>query len=125
VSVMLVPGGNGAEHVAPQSMPVGDDVTVPDPVLLLVMLRVGFGAGSVNAASMLVLALMVNVQVPVPLHPPPVQPVNVEPLAAAAVSVMLVPVVNDLEHVVPQSIPAGDDVTFPPPLPLLEMLSCA
>ena len=70
-----------------------------------------------------VLALSVSVQVPVPLQPPPDQPVNVEPDAGAAVSVMLVPLANDVEHVAPQSIPVGDDVTPPVPVPLFVTLS--
>ncbi len=32
VSVTAVPEGNGAEHVDPQLIPTGVDVTVPDPV---------------------------------------------------------------------------------------------
>ena len=40
-------------------------------------------------------ALIVTVQVPVPEQPPPLQPVNVEPAAGAAVSVTAVPLAND------------------------------
>jgi hypothetical protein len=124
VSVTLVPAGNDAEHVEPQLTPIGEEVTPPVPVPLFETVNVGSGAGA-NAASTLVFELSVNVHVPVPVHPPPDQPVNVEFAAGVAVSVMLVPLVNDAEQVVPQSMPAGEEVTLPPPVPLLETLSCA
>ena len=38
-----------------------------------------------------VLAVRVTVQVAVPLHPPPLQPLKVEPVAGVAVSVTVVP----------------------------------
>ena len=116
------PGGNDAEHVDPQSMPAGVEVTLPVPVPFFEMVSVG--ATSVNAASTVVLEFIGNVQVPVPLHPPPDQPVKVEPADAAAVSVTLVPVENACEQLVPQSMPAGAEVTLPPPVPLLDTLSC-
>ena len=118
VSVTVVPVENEAVHVAPQSMPAGNEVTPPVPVPLLEMVNVGFGAGSENAAPTVVLELRVNVQVPVPLQSPPDQPVKFDPESAAAVSVTVVPVGNDAEHVAPQSMPVGDDVTPPVPVPL-------
>ena len=45
-----------------------------------------------NVAVTVVAAFMVTVHVPVPVQPPPVHPANVEPDAALAVSVTLVPV---------------------------------
>ena len=53
----------------------------------------------------------------VPEQAPP-QPVNAEPGAALAVSVTTVPAVNDAEHVDPQEMPAGDELTVPEPVPL-------
>src|SRR5262245_6230958 len=50
----------------------------------------------------------------------PLQPVNVEQAAAAAVSVTDVPVVYEAEQVVPQLMPAGMLVTVPAPAPALE-----
>ena len=44
-----------------------------------------------NIAVTVVAAPTATRHVPVPLHPPPLQPANVEPLAAAAVSVAIVP----------------------------------
>jgi hypothetical protein len=61
---------------------------------------------------------IVTVQVPVPEQAPD-QPVNMEPLAGAAVSVTLVPEAYNAEHVVPQLIPATLEVTVPLPAPAL------
>src|SRR6266403_1714391 len=66
---------------------------------------------------------LATVQLPVPEHPLPLQPVNVEPAAAAAVNVTEVPLVNDAEQVAPQEIPAGLLVTVPLPAPALETVS--
>jgi len=57
------------------------------------------------------------VHVPVPEQPAPLQPVKVEPAAGVAVSVTTVPSLNDVEHVAPQSIPAGELETEPEPVP--------
>jgi hypothetical protein len=61
---------------------------------------------------------IVTTQLPVPLHPAPLQPVKVEVPSGAAVRVTSVPVSNDVEQVAPQSIPTGDEVTAPPPVPV-------
>ena len=61
-------------------------------------------------------------QVPVPVHAP-LQPANVEPLAAAAVSVTDVPLAKFAVHVLPQLMPDGDDVTVPVPVPAFVTLS--
>ena len=47
----------------------------------------------------------------------PLQPVKLEPAAAAAVSVTLVPSVKSAWQVAPQAIPAGLLVTVPLPAP--------
>lgn len=52
--------------------------------------------------------------VEVPAHAPD-HPVNREPVAAAAVRVTEVPLTNDAEHVGPQLMPAGLEVTVPVP----------
>src|SRR5439155_1357135 len=59
----------------------------------------------------------VTVQAPVPEHPPPLQPLKVEPAAALAVSVTAVPLGKLAEQVAPQLIPAGELVTVPLPAP--------
>jgi len=121
---VTLPCGREAVHVAPQLMPAGDEVTEPVPLpVLLVTVRLT-GGGASNAAFTLVLALSVNVQTGSVVQLPAfVQPAKVEPAAGLAVSVMLLPVGNAAEHVAPQSIAAGFDVTDPLPLPLREMLS--
>ena len=68
-------------------------------------------------------AFIVTVQEPVPEHPPPVQPVKVEPPEGVAVSVTLVPLVKVALQVDPQLIPAGLEVTVPVPVPLLVTVS--
>jgi hypothetical protein len=60
-----------------------------------------------------------TVQVPVPLHPPPLQPANVESAAGVAVNVIIEPVPYIAEQVAPQLMPAGVDVTVPLPAPAL------
>jgi len=57
------------------------------------------------------------VHVPVPEQPAPLQPEKVEPAAGVAVSVTTVPSLNEVEHVAPQSIPAGELETEPEPVP--------
>jgi hypothetical protein len=53
----------------------------------------------------------------------PLQPVKVEPDAAVAVNVTVVPALNVAEQVVPQLIPAGELVTEPEPEPVLVTVS--
>jgi hypothetical protein len=70
-------------------------------------------------------ALMETVQVvAVPEHPPPLQPPNEDPLAAAAVRVTDVPVAKVAEQVVPQLMPAGALVTVPDPVPDFVTVNC-
>jgi len=112
-TVLLV---NDAEHAVPQEMPVGALVTVPLPVPALV--TVSAKDGRANVAVTLCAALIVTVQVAVvPVQPPPLQPVNREPAAGAAVRVTAVPLVNEAEHAAPQEMPAGALVTVPAPVP--------
>jgi hypothetical protein len=70
-----------------------------------------------NVAVTVVSVLSVRMQEPVPLQPPPDQPANTEPDAAAAVSVMPVPCANCDAQVAPQLIPTGAEVTVPVPVP--------
>jgi hypothetical protein len=72
---------------------------------------------AVKAASTDVAELTVTVHVPVPPHPPPLQPLNVEPVAGTAVSVAVVPAVTDVAQTDPQLMPAGVLVTVPAPVP--------
>src|SRR2546426_6728191 len=63
------------------------------------------------------------VQVPVPEHPPPLQPLKMEPAAGAAVKVTAVPLEYAAAQVAPHEIPAGLLVTGPLPAPLLLTVS--
>ena len=54
----------------------------------------------------------------VPTQPPCCQPLKREVLSSAAVSVICVPARYCIWHSVPQSMPAGDEVTRPIPVPL-------
>jgi hypothetical protein len=78
-----------ALQVLPQLIPDGDEVTVPAPVPALVTLSAKLDE-PLNVAVTARAAVMDSVQPPVPVHAP-LQPANVEPLAAAAVSVTEVP----------------------------------
>src|SRR6185436_8235767 len=116
VKVIAVPGVSDCEQLAPQLMPAGLLVTVPEPAPLLVTESVTGSRLNVAVAEMAVLT--VTAQVPVPEHAP-LQPANDEPAAGVAVSVLVVPGVTDCEQVAPQLMPAGLLVTVPEPAPLL------
>ena len=68
-------------------MPAGFDVTVPVPVPALVTVSANELVVVLKVAVTLRAAVIDTVQVPVALVHAPLQPANVEPLAAAAVSV--------------------------------------
>ena len=55
---------------------------------------------------------------PVPAQAPD-QPVKVEAPSGVAVRVSTVVATKSAEHVLPQSIPAGEEVIVPPPAPVL------
>jgi hypothetical protein len=120
VSVTLVPDTNEAEHVVPQMMPVGDEVTLPLPVPNLVTCSVyEANVASVNVAVHEALAVSVTLVVaPVPVHAPD-QPVKVAPNAGLAVIATVLPDANDALQVLPQLMPVGEEVTDPAPVPAL------
>ena len=122
VNATTVPLVNEAAQVAPQEMPAGVLVTVPVPVPDLVTVSAKED-GKVNVAVTDVAALSVTVQALVPVHPPPLQPENVAPVAGVAVKVTTVPVVNAVEQVAPQAIPAGALVTVPVAFPAFVTVS--
>ena len=84
----------------------------------------GAVGGRLNVAVTVVAPLTVTAHVPVP-EQAPLQPAKVEPLAAVAVSVTLVPDATDSAHVAPQLMPAGALVTVPEPVPALASESVA
>jgi heme/copper-type cytochrome/quinol oxidase subunit 2 len=61
---------------------------------------------------------MLTTQGPGPEHSAPLHPVNVEPVAAPAVSVTFVKDRYSWSQSVPQSIPTGVEVTVPDPEPV-------
>ena len=67
-------------------------------------------------------AWLINTEQVVPVQAP-LQPANVEPVAAAAVSVTVVVLEKLAEQAEPQLTPVGDDVTVPAPVPALVTVS--
>ena len=67
-------------------------------------------------------SLMVTVQVAVPEHAP-LQPVKVEPVEGAAVRVTIVPGGYDSLQSIPQSIPSGELMIEPLPVPVFETVN--
>jgi len=115
VNVTAVPVLKVAEQVDPQFISPPPLVTVPDPVPDLMTVKAKVLRANIAVA--VVLAVTVTLHVPVPLQPPPVQPANVEPEAAVAVSVTMVPLLKFALHVPGQLIPVGLLVTVPVPVP--------
>ena len=89
VKVTLVPELYGSEQSAPQLMPAGLEVTVPEPVPDLVTERENEEIAKVAVTE--VLPVTVTLQVPVPEQPPPLQPEKTDPAPAEAVRATLVP----------------------------------
>ncbi len=84
----------------------------------------GFGGGAlvVNCAVTARASLITTVQVELPEHPDPLQAVNDDPVAGVAVSVTDDPSTKVSEQSEPQSIPAGEEVTVPAPVPDFETI---
>jgi len=78
--------------------------------------------GGPNVAVTVCAELIVTMQVPVPVQSP-LQPVNTRPASAVGVRLTEVPVAKLVEHVPPQSIPAGVDTSDPPPALLTESMN--
>jgi hypothetical protein len=116
VSVIDVPAVNEAEQVPGHEIPVGEDVTLPPPLIKTESANVvGGGVTVANVAVTAAAASSVKTHDDVPLHAPD-QPVNVWPLFGVAVSVIEVPALNEAEQVPGHEMPAGDEVTLPLPL---------
>ena len=102
-------------------IPVALLVTCPGPVWVTESMYEGEGAAggeaAVKVAPTVTGALPVNVHGAVPVHPPPLQPPNVEPLTAVADTVTTVPLEYVSTQSVPQLIPVGLLVTVPWPVP--------
>lgn len=105
-------GVNDALQAVPQLMPPTSEVTVPEPILLTDSVYLT----CVKVAATDVAEDNTTVHAAMPEQPLPVQPVNVYPLAGTAVSLTLAPEVNEALQILPQSMPAGVEVTAPEPL---------
>lgn len=105
-------------QVAPQSMPLGVLVTKPDPLPALDTVSVAPAGARSNCTATVWSPVRATVHVAIPLHPPPLQPPNVEPSAGAAVNVTTVPMGNAVAHVLVQPMPEGVLVTVPAPKPV-------
>lgn len=93
VRTTVAPLANGALQVAPQDMPAGAEVTVPEPVPVSETVRRAFRLK--NRAVAVWSTFIVTVHAPWPAHPAPDHPPNSEPLLAVAVRVTGVPAEND------------------------------
>jgi len=112
--VTLVPLGKFALQVPGQLMPVGVLATVPDPLPANVT-----DSGKVTVLKVAVTdcaALIVTVQLPVPVQAP-LHPAKLEPVAALATKVTLVPLAKFVLHVPGQLMPGGVLETVPLPVP--------
>src|SRR5512138_837087 len=111
VSTTTVPSSNVPVHSSPtQVSPDGVEVTAPSkPVgssatLMRCCRGMKRAVTSVSESTSML-------QPCSPEHPPPDHPANVELASGVAVSVTEVPPSKTAEHVLPQSMPAGDDET--------------
>ena len=101
-------------------MPAASLLTDPPPVPALTTVSFGLAVKVAVAAWS---AVSVSVQVAALPLQAPLQPMNVDPGAATAVSVTLVPFANVVSQMAPQSMLAGLLVTEPLPVPALVTVS--
>ena len=98
-------------------IPAGVLVTVPPPLPPFVTVSAKVGTSKVAVTA--VAPEIVTVQAPAPEHPPPLQPLKIDPESGVAVSVTAVPLVKFVVQFVPHAMPAGVLVTVPLPVPAL------
>lgn len=115
VSVTELPTSKAATQVAPHERPAGADVTVPEPVPAFA--TVSNAVLLVKVAVTVVAVVTSTTHAPVPVQPP-LQPAKVEFWSAAALNVMRSPWKSCVEQVAPHEMPAGTEVTVPPPVPV-------
>ena len=97
-------------------MPMGELVTVPEPLPDLVVERVNVFWVKVAVTDLML--SIVTIQLPVPVHAP-LQPVKVELTPAVAVRTTVEPKAKFAVHVGAQAIPAGALATVPVPVPAI------
>jgi hypothetical protein len=123
VRVTTWPSVKSLEHVEPQLIPEGAEVTVPLPLPVFATVKV---KRVLKVAVTVFAAEMETVHGPVPVQLGSDQPVNAEPPAAEAVRTTEPPSGKFavwLGQLAPQLIPVGLEVTVPEPLPALATVS--
>jgi len=115
VSVTDAPIAKLARHVFPQLIPAGDDVTSPPPAPVLATFNPSWRTSKTAVTDLA--ASTVTRQFPEPLQGPD-HPVKVDVASAVGVNVTIVPSAKLAEQVPPHAMPAGEDATVPPPVPL-------
>src|SRR5438132_6903607 len=110
---LWAPTGSGTSQLVAHSIPP-DEATTPVPSTEMLSTAVGGGGCMVgwNVAVTVVSAVMATTHPPVPEQAPP-HPAKLAFADAAAVSVTAC--ANEPEQAVPQSMPAGEEVTLPSP----------
>jgi hypothetical protein len=89
VRVTVVPVAKSAAQLPGHAIPLGLLVTVPVPLPTRFTVSRSVEAATLKRA--VTVALLVTEQGPVPEQPPPLQPANVEPGSAAALSDTVIP----------------------------------
>lgn len=115
VRVTTVPVTKAPEQVTPQSIPAGEEVTVPAPLPDLFAVKTKLWRLKVPVTDFA--ALIETVQVVPETLSHPDQPAKMELTPGVGVRVTVAPKVKLAEQVVPQLIPAGEEVTVPVPVP--------
>jgi hypothetical protein len=118
--VTVAPASKAALQTLPQSMPAGVDVTVPSPFPAFATLSSGFRLKTALTDFALFI-VTVHVRL-VPVQAPP-QRVKEDEASGVAVSVTVVPTLKDALQAAPQSMPAGVELTVPPPFPVVATAS--
>src|SRR5690349_6209557 len=122
-SVTSVSASKEALQVEPQSIPVGELVTVPCPVPTLLTLSVrDSGSGSRSKLALISRSSVISTRQAgtpsrVGSESQPLQPENSEPASGLAVSVTASPSSNSAPQMLGHSIPAGELSTAPAPVP--------
>lgn len=117
-----VPDAYDAEHETPQKIPEGVLTTVPEPAPANETDSRKVETEISKFAVTTFAELMVTEHAPVP-EQAPLQPVNADPAAAVAARLTTAPELNEAPQVAPQLMPAGEDVTVPVPVPVLDTVS--
>jgi hypothetical protein len=116
VRVTVVPVWKACAQVPPQLMPFGQELTVPSPSPEVVTVSVCWRM-KVTSTSTGVGPVVTEQTSPTQTTPAPDQPPSRELPSGLAVSITSVPLLKPAVQVSPQPIPAGEELTLPPPLP--------